>query len=138
MGVEGHCMVTDPVGDLLVRLKNGAQRRFETVTVPTSRLKRAILEILKREGYIDSVEDEIQDGHPVLNVRLRYISEGQPMITGLERISKPGRRVYVGSQEIKKVRNGIGLSILSTSKGIMTDQESRKNHLGGEVLCSVW
>lgn len=131
-------MVTDPVGDLLVRLKNGAQRRFETVTVPTSRLKRAILEILKREGYIDSVEDEIQDGHPVLNVRLRYISEGQPMITGLERISKPGRRVYVGSQEIKKVRNGIGLSILSTSKGIMTDQESRKNHLGGEVLCSVW
>lgn len=131
-------MFTDPIGDLLVRLKNGAQRRFETVAVPTSKLKRAILEILKREGYVDSIEDEVRDGHPVLNVRLRYIGEGQPMITGLERISKPGRRVYVGSEDIKKVRNGIGLSILSTSKGIMTDQESRKSHLGGEVLCSVW
>jgi small subunit ribosomal protein S8 len=131
-------MVTDPIGDLLVRLKNGAQRRFETVTVPTSKLKRAILEILKREGYVDSIEDEVRDGHPVLNVRLRYIGEGQPMITGMERISKPGRRVYVASEDIKKVRNGIGLSILSTSKGVMTDQESRKSHLGGEVLCSVW
>ncbi|MDH4083792.1 MAG: 30S ribosomal protein S8 [Nitrospira sp.] len=131
-------MVTDPIGDLLVRLRNGAQRRFETVRVPTSKLKRAILEILKREGYVDSIEDEVRDGHPVLNVRLRYIGEGQPMITGLERISKPGRRVYVGSEDIKKVRNGIGLSILSTSKGIMTDQESRKSHIGGEVLCSVW
>ncbi len=131
-------MVTDPIGDLLVRLKNGAQRRFETVAVPTSKLKRAILEILKREGYVDAIEDEVRDGHPILNVRLRYIGKGQPMITGLERISKPGRRVYVGSEDIKKVRNGIGLSILSTSKGIMTDQESRKSHLGGEVLCSVW
>jgi small subunit ribosomal protein S8 len=131
-------MVTDPVGDLLVRLKNGAQRRFETVTVPTSKLKRAILEILKREGYVEGVQDSTEDGHPVLQVRLRYLGEGQPMITGLERVSKPGRRVYVGSQDIRKVRNGIGVSILSTSKGIMTDLESRKSHLGGEVLCSVW
>ncbi|MBX3326303.1 MAG: 30S ribosomal protein S8 [Nitrospira sp.] len=131
-------MVTDPIGDLLVRLKNGAQRRYETVTVPTSKLKRAILEILKREGYVEGVEDSVEHGHPVLQVRLRYVGEGQPMITGLERISKPGRRVYVGSQDIRKVRNGIGVSILSTSKGIMTDQESRKSHLGGEVLCSVW
>ncbi|MBH0207587.1 MAG: 30S ribosomal protein S8 [Nitrospira sp. HN-bin3] len=131
-------MVTDPIGDLLVRLKNGAQRRFETVTVPTSKLKRAILEILKREGYVEGIEDGTENGHPVLHVRLRYVGEGQPMITGLERISKPGRRVYVGSQDIQKVRNGIGVSILSTSKGIMTDQESRKSHLGGEVLCSVW
>ncbi len=131
-------MVTDPIGDLLVRLKNGAQRRYETVTVPASKLKRAILEILRKEGYVEAVEDGIQEGHPVLTVRLRYVGEGQPMITGLERVSKPGRRVYVGSQDIKKVRNGIGLSILSTSKGIMTDQESRKSRLGGEVLCSVW
>ncbi len=131
-------MVTDPIGDLLVRLKNGAQRRFETVTVPTSKLKRAILEILQREGYVEGIEDSTEGGHPVLHVRLRYVGEGQPMTTGLERISKPGRRVYVGSQDIRKVRNGIGVSILSTSKGIMTDQESRKSHLGGEVLCSVW
>ena len=87
---------------------------------------------------MDGAEDSTEDGHPVLHVRLRYIGEGQPMITGLERVSKPGRRVYVGSQDIRKVRNGIGVSILSTSKGIMTDQESRKSHLGGEVLCSVW
>ncbi|MBM4127983.1 MAG: 30S ribosomal protein S8 [Nitrospira sp.] len=131
-------MLTDPISDLLIRLKNGAQRRHETVAVPTSRLKRAILEILKREGYVDAIEDQVQDGHPMLTVRLRYVSEGQPMITGLERISKPGRRVYVGSKDIPKVRNGIGMSILSTSKGIMTDQESRKNKLGGEVLCSIW
>lgn len=131
-------MVTDPIGDLLIRLKNGSQRRFETVAVPTSKLKRAILEILRKEGYVNRIEDGVLDGHPVLQVHLKYVADGQPMITGLERISRPGRRVYVGSQEIKKVRNGIGLSILSTSKGIMTDQESRKNHLGGEVLCSVW
>jgi small subunit ribosomal protein S8 len=131
-------MLTDPISDLLVRLKNGAQRRHETVAVPTSKLKRAILEILKREGYVDGIEDGVRDGHPILDVRLRYVGEGQPMITGLERISKPGRRVYVGSKDIAKVRNGIGVSILSTSKGIMTDQESRKNKLGGEILCSVW
>lgn len=131
-------MVTDPIGDLLVRLKNGAQRRHETIAVPASKLKRAILEILKNEGYIEAVEDGVLDGHPVLNVQLRYVGEGQPMITGLERISKPGRRVYVGSKDIAKVRNGIGVSILSTSKGVMTDQESRRNKLGGEVLCSVW
>ncbi len=131
-------MVTDPISDLLIRLKNGSQRRHETVMVPASKLKRAILHILKNEGYVEQVEDGTQDGHPVITVHLRYVGEGQPMITGLQRISKPGRRVYVGSKEIGKVRNGIGMSILSTSKGIMTDQESRRNKLGGEVLCSVW
>jgi small subunit ribosomal protein S8 len=131
-------MVTDPIGDLLIRLKNGSQRRHETITVPASKLKRAILQILKNEGYVDAVEDGTEDGHPILTVQLRYVGEGEPMITGLQRISKPGRRVYVGSNEIDRVRNGIGMSILSTSKGIMTDQESRRNKLGGEVLCSVW
>lgn len=131
-------MVTDPLSDLLIRLKNGSQRRHDTITVPASKLKRAVLDILKREGYVDGVDAGTHDGHPVLTVQLRYVGEGQPMITGLQRISKPGRRVYVGSKEIAKVRNGIGVSILSTSKGIMTDQESRKNGLGGEVLCSVW
>lgn len=131
-------MVTDPISDLLVRLKNGSQRRFDAITVPTSKLKRAVLEILRKEGYVHAIEDGEVDGHPVLQVRLKYVGEGQPMITGLQRVSRPGRRVYVGSQDIKKVRNGIGVSILSTSKGIMTDHESRKNHIGGEVLCSIW
>lgn len=131
-------MVTDPISDLLTRLKNGSQRRHDTISVPASKLKRAVLDILKKEGYVDGVESATEDGHPVLTVQLRYVGEGQPMITGMQRISKPGRRVYVGSKEIAKVRNGIGVSILSTSKGIMTDAESRKNGLGGEVLCSVW
>jgi len=131
-------MVTDPISDLLTRLKNGSQRRHETVTVPASKLKRAILGVLKNEGYVEAFEDATVDGHPAIKIQLRYVGDGRPMITGLERISKPGRRVYVGSKEIGKVRNGIGLSILSTSKGIMTDQESRRNKLGGEVLCSVW
>lgn len=131
-------MLTDPISDLLVRLKNGAQRRHEAVSVPASKLKRAVLEILQREGYIDGVEDGTQNGHPSFTVRLRYVGDGKPMITGLQRISKPGRRVYVDSTKISKVRNGIGMSILSTSKGIMTDHDSRKNKVGGEVLCSVW
>ncbi|MCS6287008.1 MAG: 30S ribosomal protein S8 [Nitrospira sp.] len=131
-------MLTDPISDLLVRLRNGSQRRHDTVSVPASKLKRAILQILKQEGYVHDITETVEDGHPVFTVQMRYVNEGQPMITGLQRISKPGRRVYVGSKEIAKVRNGIGMAILSTSKGIMTDQESRKNGLGGEVLCSVW
>lgn len=131
-------MVTDPISDLLIRLRNGSQRRHEAVTVPASKMKRAILDILKREGYIEAIEETTVDGHPALKVQLRYVDDGQPMITGLQRISKPGRRVYVGNKEVPKVRNGIGMSILSTSKGIMTDQESRRHKLGGEVLCAVW
>lgn len=131
-------MVTDPISDLLVRLRNGAQRGHETVVVPASKLKGAILEILKREGYVDEVEVGTDGGHPVFVVRLRYIAEGRPMIMGMVRVSKPGRRVYVGSKEIPIVKNGLGISILSTSKGVMTDRESRQQRVGGEVLCAVW
>jgi small subunit ribosomal protein S8 len=131
-------MVTDPLSDMLVRLRNGFRRHHEVVTIPASKLKREVLRVLQAEGFIQAVETATEDGHPVLKVQLRYVGEGQPMITGMERISKPGRRVYVGNKEIPRVRNGIGLAILSTSKGIMTDQASRKAGLGGEVLCSVW
>lgn len=131
-------MVTDPIGDMLVRLRNGARRHHEVVTVPASRLKREVLRVLQTEGFIQGIEQVVEDGHPVLKIQLRYVGEGQSMITGMERISKPGCRVYVGRKEIPKVRNGIGVSILSTSKGIMTDRESRHAGLGGEVLCSVW
>ena len=131
-------MVTDPIADLLVRLGNGARRRHDTVRVPASKLKRQMLEILQREGYILGIEDISEDGHPTFKVELRYINQDQPMITGTRRISKPGRRVYVGTSDIPKVRNGIGLAILSTSKGLMTDSESRRAGMGGEVLCSVW
>ncbi|HEU4684480.1 MAG TPA: 30S ribosomal protein S8 [Nitrospira sp.] len=131
-------MVTDPISDLLIRLRNGFRRQHEVVTVPASKLKREVLRVLQAEGYIQSVEEGAEDGHPILKVQLRYVGEGQPMITGMERISKPGRRVYVGIKDIPRVRNGIGMAILSTSKGIMTDHASRKAGLGGEVLCAIW
>ena len=131
-------MVTDPISDLLVRLRNGFRRHHDVVTMPASKLKREVLRVLQAEGYIHGIEAETEDGHPVLKVQLRYVGEGQPMITGMQRVSKPGRRVYVGTREIPRVRNGIGMAILSTSKGIMTDQASRKAGLGGEVLCAVW
>jgi small subunit ribosomal protein S8 len=131
-------MVTDPISDLLVRLRNGFRRQHEVVIMPASKLKREILRVLQAEGFIDGVEAGTEEGHPVLKVQLRYVEEGQPMITGMERVSKPGRRVYVGTKDIPRVRNGIGMAILSTSKGIMTDQASRKAGLGGEVLCAIW
>lgn len=131
-------MVTDPISDMLVRLRNGFRRQHEVVTIPASKLKREVLRVLQAEGFIHNVEAAVEGGHPVLKVHLRYVGEGQPMITGMERVSKPGRRVYVGNKNIPRVRNGIGMAILSTSKGIMTDQASRKAGLGGEVLCSIW
>ena len=131
-------MVTDPISDLLVRLQNGFRRHHDTVSMPASRLKREVLRVLQNEGFIQGVESAVEDGHSILKVQLRYVAEGQPMITGVQRVSKPGRRVYVGIKNIPRVRNGIGVAILSTSKGVMTDQESRRAGLGGEVLCSVW
>ena len=131
-------MVTDPSSDLLVRLQNAMRRRHDNVSIPASRLKREILRILQHEGYVQGVQAELEDGHPVLKVQLRYVTEGQPMVTGMQRVSKPGRRVYVGIKDIPRVKNGIGMAILSTSKGLMTDQDSRRAGLGGEVLCSVW
>ena len=108
------------------------------MTIPASKLKYEVLRVLQAEGFIQGIETATENGHPVLQVTLRYVGEGQPMITGMQRVSKPGRRVYVGTREIPRVRNGIGMAILSTSKGIMTDQASRKANLGGEVLCAVW
>ena len=131
-------MVTDPISDLLVRLRNGFRRHHDVVTIPASQLKHEVLRVLQAEGFIQGIETATENGHPVLQVTLRYVGEGQPMITGMQRVSKPGRRVYVGTREIPRVRNGIGMAILSTSKGIMTDQASRKANLGGEVLCAVW
>jgi small subunit ribosomal protein S8 len=131
-------MVTDPISDLLVRLRNGCRRHHDIVNIPASKLKREVLRVLQAEGFIQGVESATEDGHPVLKVQLRYVGEGQSMITGMERVSKPGRRVYVGIKDIPRVRNGIGMAILSTSKGIMTDQASRKAGVGGEILCAIW
>ena len=131
-------MMTDPIADLLVRIQNGARRGHETVTAPASKLKTEVLRVLKAEGFISGYEQISVDGMPTLRIQLRYLGERQPMITALRRVSKPGKRVYVGRRNVVRVRSGMGLSILSTSKGVMTDQASRHAGLGGEVLCQVW
>ena len=131
-------MVTDPIADMLVRIHNAAQRGYPTVKIPASRLKAEMLRVLNAEGFIDRYEREEVDGKPMLTVQLRYVREGQPVIAGLRRISKPGKRVYVGRRQLKQVLNGMGMAILSTSRGVMTDHEARRASLGGEVLCQVW
>ncbi|MBM4120230.1 MAG: 30S ribosomal protein S8 [Nitrospira sp.] len=131
-------MVTDPIADLLIRIQNAARRGQEAVSIPASRLKTEILKVMQAEGFIGAYEKTTADGHSVLKVRLRYINDGQPVITGMRRISRPGRRVYAGKQEMQKVMGGMGLAIVSNSKGIMTDQASRRANLGGEVLCHIW
>ena len=131
-------MVTDPIADLFVRIQNAGRRGHETIAVPASRLKSEVLRVLKTEGYIVDFEPGESDGHPVLNVRLRYVQDGVPVITAMRRVSKPGGRVYAKRDEVKPVRAGLGVAILSTSKGLMTDQECRRAGVGGEVLCHIW
>ena len=130
--------MTDPIADLLTRIHNALGRGHASVTVPASKLKTEVLRVLKAEGFIGHYEHEQADGHPIIKIQLRYIGEGQSVITGVRRISRPDKRVYVGCRELTRVLNGMGLSIVSTSKGLMTDQESRRAGLGGEVLCQVW
>lgn len=131
-------MMTDPIADLLIRIQNGARRGHETVTAPASKLKAEVLRVLKAEGFISGYEQISVEGLPILRIQLRYVGERQPMITALRRVSRPGKRVYVGRRNVVRVLSGMGLSILSTSKGVMTDQASRRAGLGGEVLCQVW
>ena len=130
-------MMTDPIADMLTRIRNGVRAKFEEVSIPSSRLKVRIAEILKNEGYIEHYEhvDDGRQGH--LKVRLKY-QDDVPAITGLRRVSSPGRRVYVRSTEIPRVLNGIGIAILSTSSGIMTDRRAREAHVGGELLLTIW
>jgi small subunit ribosomal protein S8 len=130
--------MTDPIADLLTRIRNGQMARHKTVDVPSSRMKVAITKILKDEGYIDNfkvVEDERQG---ILRVSLKYGSAGEKVITGLERVSRPGRRVYCGKDEIPKVLGGMGITILSTPKGVITGSTCRQLNVGGEILCNVW
>ncbi|MGH7232880.1 MAG: 30S ribosomal protein S8 [Nitrospiraceae bacterium] len=131
-------MMTDPIADLLVRIQNAVRRRHATVAVPASKLKAEVLRVLKAEGFIGDYERQIIDGKPVLNVQLRYVGDEQSIIMGMRRVSKPGKRVYVGRRDITQIMSGMGMAIISTSKGLMTDQESRRASLGGEVLCHVW
>ena len=130
--------MTDPIADFLTRLRNGLMAHHNTVAAPSSKLKHRIAQILQDEGYVADVRVEQQGGRPMLMLTLKYDNGNAPMIDGIERVSRPGLRRYAGADDIAKVRNGIGMSILSTSKGVMTDRQARLDRVGGEVLCNVW
>ncbi|MEG6566636.1 30S ribosomal protein S8 [Thermoanaerobacterium saccharolyticum] len=130
--------MTDPIADMLTRIRNANIVRHETVEIPASNTKRAIAMIMLREGFIKAVE-EIDDGKQgILKITLKYGPNKERVISGLKRISKPGLRVYAKSNEIPRVLGGLGMAIISTSKGIMTDKEAKREGVGGEVLCYIW
>ena len=130
--------VTDPIADMLTRIRNASAARHKELSLPSSRVKREIARILAEEGFIDSFETQPNGAQDLLTLRLKYVEGRTPVVTGLKRISKPGLRVYARKTEIPRVLGGLGLAILSTSHGIMTGSEARKQNLGGEVLCYVW
>ena len=130
-------VMTDPIADLLTRIRNANQMKHEVVEMPASRIKLQILEVLKREGYVNDVEYIEDSKQCVLRVYLKYV-KNERVIKGLKRISKPGLRVYAKSEELPKVLNGLGIAVISTSEGILTDREARQKQIGGEVLAYVW
>ncbi len=131
-------VVTDTIADMLTRIRNANSMGYEEVTVPASKLKVELAKILKEEGFIKEYKVVSEDVQKNILLTLKYGTKKERVITGLKRISKPGLRVYVKSDEVPKVLNGLGIAIISTSKGIMTDKEARKQNLGGEVLAYVW
>jgi len=132
-------MMTDPIADMLTRIRNAVSVERPYVDIPTSRVKRGIADVLKREGFIWDWKDIEEDGAPVaqLRVELKYGPNGERVIQSIKRISKPGRRLYTRSRELKPVLGGLGISIISTSKGVISDREARRDNVGGEVLCEV-
>ena len=131
-------MVTDPIGDMLTRIRNGAQARHAQVRCPSSRLKLGVARVLAQEGFLSEVRLEEEAGRPTLVIELRYDADGASVIDGIRRVSRPGRRVYVGAREIPKVRNGLGVAVLSTPKGVLADRAAREAKVAGELLCEVW
>mgnify|MGYP000202410809 CR=1 FL=1 len=131
-------VTTDPIADMLTRIRNANDAYHEKVDMPASKIKAAVLEILKNEGFIKNVEQIEVEGHQVLRVVLKYGANREKVIKGLKRISKPGLRVYAGAQELPKVLRGLGIAIVSTSRGVMTDKKARELNVGGEVLAFVW
>ena len=130
--------MTDPISDFLTRLRNASKARLAECSSPHSKLKEAIAAILKAEGYVSDYADGTDaQGHKTLVVKMKYV-DGAPVITGIDRVSTPGRRLYFRYTEIPRVLNGLGISILSTSKGLMKDQDCRRNKAGGELVCNVW
>ena len=130
--------ITDPIADMLTRIRNAGSARHETVDIPNSKMKKAIAEILLEEGYIKSFQ-LIDDGtQGIIRVTLKYLPGKEKAIQGLRRVSKPGLRMYAGAEELPRVQKGLGIAIISTSKGVMTAKKARAQHVGGEVLAFVW
>lgn len=130
--------ITDPIADMLTRIRNANNSRHKTVDIPASNMKKAIAEILLKEGYIKDVE-VIEDGiQGVIRITLKYAENKQKVLSGLKRVSKPGLRIYASKEELPRVLKGLGIAIISTSKGVMTDKEARKLNVGGEVLAFIW
>lgn len=131
-------VVTDPIADLLTRIRNALTAKHETVSVPNSKMKKSIVDILVSEGFVKSAEVVEKDGKSDIVITLKYGAKNEKVITNLKRISKPGLRVYCGYEQLPKVLGGLGIAIVSTSKGVMTDKQARNNKIGGEVLAYVW
>jgi small subunit ribosomal protein S8 len=131
-------MVNDPIGDMLARLHNAAMVRHPQVVMPASKMRVAIARILKDEGFVDKLEVTRGQPQPILKVWLRYDDTRRPVLSGARRVSKPGRRVYAGTRDIPWVQHGLGVAIVSTTKGVMTGARAKKEGLGGEILCEVW
>ena len=130
-------MMTDPIADMLTRIRNALQARHPKVDIPASKLKLEIVRILKEEGYIQNYRVAEENGKRTIKVYLKYVNK-KPVISHIERVSKPGRRVYVGARQIPKVLGGLGINILTTSRGVMTGRDARKLGVGGEIICEVW
>jgi small subunit ribosomal protein S8 len=130
--------MTDPVSDLLARIRNAGQARHAELVCPSSKLKLAVAKVLVANGYLDGVAVEAQDGKPVMRIKLRYTPDGRFLIDGLRRVSRPSRRAYVDVRRIPAVRRGLGIAVLSTPRGVLSDKEAREQNVGGELVCEVW
>lgn len=131
-------MLTDPIADLLTRVRNAGHARRVRVSMPESRIRREIARVLKENGYVRDFSSDGDPKKPTLTIELRYHGQDSPMIESIQRVSRPGRRVYVGCDDIPKIRSGLGIAILSTNRGVMTDAQAREARLGGEILARVW
>jgi small subunit ribosomal protein S8 len=131
-------MLTDPVADMLTRIRNGLQARHPAVTMPSSKLKVAVAEVLHEEGFILAFQELEESPQKKLRIELKYVDKNVPVVTGIKRVSKPGLRVYSGATEMPRVYGGLGVAIVSTSKGVMSGRRARRMGVGGEVLCHVW
>lgn len=130
--------ITDPIADMLTRIRNANSAKHETVDIPASKMKKAIAEILSEEGYIKNYQVIEDNKQGVIRIALKYGPSKEKVISGLKRVSKPGLRIYAGAEELPRVLKGLGIAIISTSKGVMTDKKARKENIGGEVLAFVW